>query len=249
MYPVGSSEPSLSSAPECPDEESLQAVAEARAHPTQRLYIERHVDRCASCRRLLSALVLLERSGERSLPSLSESIPSGARPVALSPGAMVGRYRLLRLLGVGGMGVVYLAEDPELDRLVAIKLLRPDLWKGAEADVLQREARAMARLSHPNVVQVYDAGAVDGQLFLAMEYVDGLTLRGWLQERPRAASEILALAQEAGAGLAAAHRAGLVHRDLMPDTYSPPALPRLLQGEIKGERNPSTVCIASARDY
>jgi serine/threonine protein kinase len=135
---------------------------------------------------------------------------------------MVGRYRLIELLGVGGMGVVYLAEDPELDRLVAIKLLRPDLWGGTEADALQREARAMARVSHPNVVQVYDAGAAHDQLFLAMEYVDGLTLRGWLQEQPRSVSEILSIAQQAGKGLAAAHRAGLIHRDLF---LSQPPLP------------------------
>lgn len=214
MWPAGPSDSNASSVPTCPDEEALLAVAEARAEATQRAAIEAHVDGCPSCRRQLSALILLQRSTERSGSYRSDPHATGLRSVPLFPGAMVGRYRLIQLLGVGGMGVVYLAEDPALDRRVAIKLLRPDLWGGTEADVLQREARAMARVSHPNVVQVYDAGADHGQLFLAMEYVDGLTLRGWLQETPRTVSDILSVAQQAGKGLAAAHSAGLIHRDL-----------------------------------
>ena len=163
--------------------------------------------------------------GPREPPEPSQDLVSGGEttfveglgegdadaPVA---GRTIGRYVVLSTLGAGAMGVVVSAYDRDLDRRVAIKLLRPDLWGGTEADVLQREARAMARVSHPNVVQVYDAGADHGQLFLAMEYVDGLTLRGWLQETPRTVSDILSVAQQAGKGLAAAHSAGLIHRDL-----------------------------------
>jgi serine/threonine-protein kinase len=116
------------------------------------------------------------------------------------------------------MGVVYAAEDPRLGRQVALKLLRP-LGGGAGAEArarLLREAQAMARLSHPNVLPLFELGTADGRDFLAMEWVEGTTLDGWLRERERPWREILQLLLAAGAGLAAAHRAGLVHRDFKP---------------------------------
>ena len=132
-------------------------------------------------------------------------------------GETLGRYVLLRPLGAGGMSVVWLAFDPELDRHVALKLMHEGALPIATgAQRLLREAQALARLSHVNVVHVYDVGIVGGEVYLAMELVDGVTLREWLAAARRPWTEILATAVRAGAGLAAAHDAGLVHLDFKP---------------------------------
>jgi tetratricopeptide (TPR) repeat protein/predicted Ser/Thr protein kinase len=129
----------------------------------------------------------------------------------------LGRYVVLDRLGQGGMGVVYSAFDPELDRKVAIKLLRRvELLGEAAQRRLLREAQALARLSHTNVVAVHDVGIVDGQLFIAMEFVQGQTLRAWMAA-PRRWQDALAVFMQAGRGLAAAHAGGFVHRDVKPD--------------------------------
>lgn len=138
--------------------------------------------------------------------------------------ARIGRYRVLRVLGEGGMGIVYAGYDDELARAVAIKLLRGG---GSSASTsgrgrMRREAQAMAQLSHPNVVQIYDVGEDDGELYLAMELVRGQTLDAWLAEQGPARlrgqrwREIVGVFVAAGRGLAAAHAAGLVHRDFKP---------------------------------
>ncbi len=133
----------------------------------------------------------------------------------LVPGERVGRYVILNLIGRGGMGVVYSAYDPELDRKIALKLL---LTTDADAGSrLQREAQAMAKLSHPNVVAIHDVGAHDGQIYLAMEFVNGDTLDAWLHTHRPPSAEILELFIAAGEGLAAAHKAGLIHRDVKPE--------------------------------
>ena len=132
----------------------------------------------------------------------------------------IGRFVIVRKLGEGGMGVVFDAFDPELERRVAIKLLRAamrhDRNSQGEARLL-REAQTMARLSHPNVVQIYEVGEVDDAVFLAMEYIAGKDLRAWLAARPRSWREVLAVFLQAGQGLAAAHAAGIIHRDFKPD--------------------------------
>ena len=143
--------------------------------------------------------------------------PGPAREAGLLPcGAQVGRYVVLARLGQGGMGVVYVAYDPELDRKVALKLIAGEAAALAE-DRLQREARAMAQLAHPNVVTVHDVGTLAGRLWIAMEFVDGVTLSDWIRERRRGWREVLAMYLAAGEGLVAAHRAGIVHRDFKPD--------------------------------
>lgn len=132
----------------------------------------------------------------------------------------IGRYEYVRRLGAGGMGVVYLVRDPDLDRLVALKLLKPHLERERGDAIEQRmrsEARAMARLDHPNVVGVHEVGVHDGRTYLAMEYVAGMTLTHWLERNPpddwRAVVEVFIAA---GEGLAAAHAAGLAHCDFKP---------------------------------
>jgi tetratricopeptide (TPR) repeat protein len=136
---------------------------------------------------------------------------------ALERGAAVGRYVVLDRIGAGGMGVVYAAWDPELERRIALKLLRPERF-GSEPDRLRllREAQALARLTHPNVVAVHDAGTFGDRVFVAMELVEGRTLRQWLAEGSWSWRQILETFLAAGRGLAAAHAAGLIHRDFKP---------------------------------
>lgn len=126
----------------------------------------------------------------------------------------VGRYVLLEFIGAGGMGVVHRAYDPKLQREVAIKRLKPSSLDRGQSARLLREARAMATISHPNVISIYDVGIDDG--FFAMEYVDGLNLSEWLRLKTRSRAEIVEMFILAGRGLEAAHQHGLVHRDFKP---------------------------------
>ncbi len=128
----------------------------------------------------------------------------------------IGRYRIEQRLGAGGMGEVYLAHDEELDRKVAIKRMLAALSSERDQVRLRREARALAKLSHANVVQIYEIGEHEQRTFLVMEYVDGSTLAHWLEQQ-RPWPEVLARFVAAGRGLAAAHRAGVVHRDFKPE--------------------------------
>ncbi len=128
----------------------------------------------------------------------------------------IGRFRVLARLGEGGMGVVFAGHDDELDRPVAIKLLHVGGELGESRARLMREAQALARLSHPNVVALFEVGESQGQLFVAMEQVQGETLHAWIHAGPRPWPEVLAVFLAAGRGLAAAHAVGLVHRDFKP---------------------------------
>ena len=152
-----------------------------------------------------------DRNAEQSTVKQGNGSPMSRRP--LERGARVGRYRIQRPLGEGGMGVIYEALDPELNRWVALKLVRFAAQSGN--DRLLREAQAMARVDHPNVVPVHDVGTHDGGVFVAMQLVRGSDLGDWLR-KPRSWHEITSVMREAGRGLAAAHAAGLVHRDFKP---------------------------------
>ncbi len=132
--------------------------------------------------------------------------------VGVGPGRTIGRYRVLRPLGAGGMGAVFSAWDDALRRHVAIKVSRP----GDDYEArLRTETQALARIRHPHVVQAFDAGREGGVRYLVMEHLGGPTLRQWLDDG-RGWREVIAAFVQAGAGLAAVHGAGLVHRDIKP---------------------------------
>ena len=189
---------------DCLDEETVVAFVNGALRGPALAAVERHLVDCPACATLIAVAAPPSRSG--------------GRPGSPAPELAVGRYRLLQLVGRGGMGEVYAAYDPELDRRVAIKILRADARadNNVEAARLAREAQAVARLSHPNVVAIYDVGSSAGRMFLAMELVEGETLAVWLAQHTRTTSEILSMFLMAGRGLAAAHRAGIVHRDFKP---------------------------------
>ena len=138
-------------------------------------------------------------------------------PETASEPFRAGRYVILHHVGHGAMGNVYAAYDPDLDRKVAVKVLR-DSTRGRPLPAsLDREAKAMAKLTHPHVVGVFDVGSCERGVFVAMEFVEGVTLRTWLKGQVRSWREVLAAFVQAGQGLAAAHAAGVVHHDFKPD--------------------------------
>ncbi|HVE85220.1 MAG TPA: serine/threonine-protein kinase [Myxococcales bacterium] len=165
-----------------------------------------------------------DREDTQSLPDLpGHATPAPAHhppPVeaeAVPRGTAIGRYLVVHRLGQGGMGVVYSAYDAELDRKVALKLLRPRALGGSNGHArLLREAQAMAKVSHPNVIAVHDVGSFGDQVFMAMDLVEGSTLSRWVKQEGRTWQQVAGAFLDAGRGLAAAHAAGLVHRDFKP---------------------------------
>ena len=185
----------------CPPADVLAAFTSGELTDDEVAVLELHLDRCASC---LGAVGLMAQSAGRI-----------GGFIDLDPGAMVGRYQILARIGRGAFGVVYAAYDPQLDRKVALKLLRRR--EPADEERFLRETRALARVSSPHVVVVHDVGRIESGLFAAMEFVDGQTLGDWLREGARTPREIVAAFAQAGRGLGAAHAAGIVHRDFKPD--------------------------------
>lgn len=173
--------------------------------------IREHVRGCEACKIALSVANGISRSTDADVTD---------EPVTLATGTTVGRFLIVEPVGRGAMGQVYSAYDPALDRKVALKFLTaqaPGDLDDPRALRLLREARALATVAHPNVVTVHDLGVFDGHPYVAMEFVDGTTLGGWLEARERSTREILDAYAAAGAGLVAAHARGLVHRDFKPD--------------------------------
>ena len=183
----------------CPDDNQLVAMLD---HPSQFAELEVHMDGCEHCRKAVAALATAR--------TMAVGTPGpGAGPDVDVVGD---RYEIQSVLGRGGMGTVYLAHDRTLSRDVALKVH----GAGSGNERLHREALAMAKLAHPNVVTVFEIGSFEDRLYVAMEYVKGGTLRDWLA-KGRTWQQIVAVLREVGAGLAAAHDAGLVHRDFKPE--------------------------------
>ncbi|MGE0547468.1 MAG: tetratricopeptide repeat protein [Kofleriaceae bacterium] len=175
---------------ECLDDQAVQAWVRGDVAGERSDPVRDHLDGCESCSELVAALLETEWIGQA-----------------------VGRYQIVELIGGGAMGEVYRASDPDLGRDVAIKVVR----RGGSQQRLLREAQAMARVTHPNVIRIYDVGTVGSALFLAMELVQGQTLRSWLVARRRDVREVVTAMRDAGRGLHAAHLAGMVHGDFKPD--------------------------------
>jgi len=195
---------------ECLSDEQAVAYVARNIGETTRLRADVHMDECAACRWLVSALA---RDTQRADIAIAAANREARDPLAA--GSRIDRYQVIRRIGAGGMGVVYAAHDPELERDVAVKVVRPRGNAAGESQVrLLREAQAMARLSHPGVVPIYDVGTLGNAVFLAMELVDGVDGRRWLAEARPSWRRAVAVLSGAGRGLAAAHAAGLVHRDV-----------------------------------
>jgi len=179
--------------------------------------VESHAETCSTCR-----ILLAELARSPTMAQLSPTVPAAeAGHIPLERGDKVGRFVVLNRIGSGGMGVVFSAYDPKLDRKVALKLLRSGRSSSADPGEAQtrlmREAQAMAQLSHPNVISVYDVGTISDEVYIAMELVEGTTLTGWLRKWERPWTDVLDKFVQAARALAAAHAAGLVHRDFKPD--------------------------------
>jgi serine/threonine protein kinase len=209
---------------QCLDDNAASEFVSGTLAPLALTRVEGHLAGCRDCRALVAALAHDEPNDSHAATRRRELIePSqvAQRPTrTFTIGDRVGRYLVLSTLGTGGMGVVFSAYDPQLDRKVALKLLRAGLGvttKEARTR-LRREAQAIAQLSHPNVVGVYDVGETeDGDLYIAMEFVEGDTLTTWLRTWPRTWREIVDVFLQAARGLLAAHSVGLLHRDFKPD--------------------------------
>ncbi|NUP12310.1 MAG: protein kinase [Polyangiaceae bacterium] len=197
----------------CPDTESLCGFVEGRLGETDRAVLEHHLDGCPTCRR---AIVEVGRAlGSPTPISATTDQPPVTRSTA-PPSHRVSRYEIRREVAAGGMGVVYEGWDPSLGRRVALKLMRPDRKTAAATEQLADEARALARVSHPNVLTVFDVGIEGDSVFVAVEYIEGVTMdKGW-PHRARSYRDRIDAYMQAAKGLAAIHAAGLTHRDIKP---------------------------------
>ena len=196
--------------------------------------VEAHMARCDSCRRLVAELAKAGSGDEQQDDHEKPTNSSAIGPVSVTPhtrplsgprtkldrGTQIGRYTILYRLGEGGMGAVHAAYDPKLDRQVALKFVRDDIKSETTSSHhkrLVREARALARLSHPNVVNIYDVAVHEDHVYLAMELVQGSDARRWIEFGKRSTREIVEVYLGAIAALSAAHSQGVIHRDFKPD--------------------------------
>ncbi|MDP1915015.1 MAG: protein kinase [Myxococcales bacterium] len=194
----------------CLSEEVLQSFSARGLDAEQEAQVNAHVADCSDCRMVLAEF-------GRGLSGLAQSEPAAPEPARpLLRGSSLGRYLILEQVGSGGMGAVYGAYDAELDRRVALKLLHQSGGEQHRARLVQ-EARAMARLNHPNVAAIYGVESAGERLFVSMEFIVGETVRQWAARERRSVPEVLDVFLQAGRGLEAAHHAGLVHRDFKPD--------------------------------
>jgi serine/threonine protein kinase len=195
----------------CPPEEELIDYVEGRLSGDALARVEAHFGGCDDCAAVAAVLT------KTAAPQGDRAADPAAAPAPLARGDRIGRYVIRELLGTGGMGAVYAAHDPQLERDVALKLLKPRAGAADLEPRLLREAKAMAKLWHPEVIAIFDVGTHGAQLFIAMELVKGGTLRAWQRAPGRTWREILGVYLRAGRGLAQAHAVGIVHRDFKPD--------------------------------
>jgi eukaryotic-like serine/threonine-protein kinase len=208
------------------DEETMLQFTLGNLPSAREAEAQAHLGGCAECQlrqQSISSIVFSKTvagpiSGPPQRPDTRPDRPNAdGSTAAITRGMSLGHYVLLEKLGAGGMGEVFAAFDPRLDRRVALKLLRAGSLSAEEGKArLLREAQAMARLQHPNVIGVHDVGTFGARVFIAMEFVEGETLGEWLRADHQW-REIVDTFLQAGRGLAAAHSAGLVHRDFKPD--------------------------------
>lgn len=186
-------------------------LAEGLLTGSERVALDRHLDGCAECSQLVGHLARF------------------AAPARPAPP----RYRVIRQIGAGAMGVVWEAEDTNLKRKVALKFVRPE---GADNRALRkrllREARALAAVRHPNVVSLFDAGEADDEVCLVLELIEGTNARVWGQTQQRRFDEVLGVWRQVAAGVAAVHRAGIIHRDIKPDNVFVADDGRVLVGDF-----------------
>tara|TARA_R110002073_G_scaffold256849_3_gene419473 strand:+ start:11496 stop:14534 length:3039 start_codon:yes stop_codon:yes gene_type:complete len=208
----------------CLGDEVMAGFLEASLSDGARDAATLHLSTCQSCREQFAELARLEADEPESYQSLvfdegGDALHGGGEDAdELVVGSSLGRYVLLGKVGEGGMGVVYSAFDPELDRRIAVKVIRSEAAATSEEAKrqLRQEARAMARLTHPNVVRVYDVGRQGGLVYIAMEYVDGMDLGRFAARHKDDWRKVFSACLQAGRGLLAAHDAELVHRDFKP---------------------------------
>ncbi|MEM6991853.1 MAG: protein kinase [Myxococcota bacterium] len=200
-----------------PDDEQLAAYVDGALDSAAVGRLERHLVACSRCALVAGYAWTDPSEGSGADRLRSAVLPAFVASPDLAPGEQVGRYRIERRLGAGAMGTVYRAEDTKLDREVALKCLhvRGDADPEATRARLLSEARALARLEDPRVVQIFDVGIHEGTFFLVMQLVDGQSLRVWASRASQA--ELLAAMAEAAGALEAVHRAGLLHGDFKPD--------------------------------
>lgn len=218
--------PMLESSTACISEDEAVALVQGVLAVADAERVRTHAEECTACRAVVAGLARMGTIRRDAVvdSTVATVAESGTRvPVVASlPGEQVaGRYLLGEVIGAGAMGIVYSARDTTLSRMVALKRVRTaSTARGAGADPHERlvhEARTMAQLSHPMIVAVFDAGVADGAAYVAMEHVDGDTLRSWLLTKKRGRREIAGAFAQAAHGLAAAHAAGIVHGDFKPD--------------------------------
>ncbi len=215
---------------ECPDENTLAAYVDGHLPDADKARVLAHLDSCDGCHHLAAGLARaflhddalahaatsLVRPRDADTEALSRL--QARRRARLPPGSKVGKYLLGRAIGEGGMGVVYVASDPELAREVALKVVgRTASDSPALGKRLVREARSAAQLQHPNIVTIFDVGQVDGSTYLAMELIAGRSLRAYVGDRSVPLRQRVAWLVDVARALAAAHRRGLVHRDIKPE--------------------------------